>query len=137
MARVVDARVYTNELLQGAVTPVVGQRILTLGVAPSLVVEFGRGVGATGSVVAVEPWLPEWRRLGLLLEQTPVPAVTPLFAARLDAVDTAPFDMCAIDITSFPSNRALLAVTQAAAARLVSGGTLLAAGPKRPGHYLI
>lgn len=133
MPRSLDPRVYTNELLERALTPEQGQRILTLGVEGGAVLTFARAVGRTGRVAAIEPWLPEWRRLRQESTQERVPWAEPLFAARLDDLGDATFDAVAVDISSFPSARALLAIVAEAAQRLVPGGTIFVAGARNQG----
>jgi 16S rRNA (guanine1207-N2)-methyltransferase len=128
-----DPRVYTNELLRNALLPTPGQRILVLGVTANQVGAWAEAVGADGSVVAVEHWLPDWRALQQERERGRHQALQPIFAANLDGVEAQPFDACAIDIAMYPSNRALLRVTQAAAERLKPEGLLFAAGPKDVG----
>lgn len=134
MARAVDERVYTNELLREALVPTAGQAILALGVAAEVVADWARAVGPTGRVVALERWLPDWR--ALLVEKQRGGAKMPLealFAAELTGIGEQSFDICAIDISSFHSNRALLDTTHAAGERLKPDGMIYAAGPKDTG----
>ena len=57
MPRANDPRVYTNALLQGALLPEAGQRVLALGVAAELAVAWANAVGSPGAVLAVTHWL--------------------------------------------------------------------------------
>jgi 16S rRNA (guanine1207-N2)-methyltransferase len=132
MTRAADPRFYTNELLHKAVMPA-GQRILALGIAAPLVVEWARATGETGKVVAVEHWLSEWRELEHLAQRTPASSLHCHFTSQLDALGEQEFDICALDCSSYQSNRALALLAHAAAQRLVPNGTLYAAGPKEAG----
>ncbi len=141
MPRALDPRRYTNELFARTVTPAPGQRILTLGVAASVVAAWTGATGATGAtgqvgasgaVVAVERWLPDWRALEVAARRSGG-ALRAIFAATLEPLGDDTFDLCAIDIAAFASNKALLALTEDALAHLTTGGVMLAAGPKNAG----
>jgi 16S rRNA (guanine1207-N2)-methyltransferase len=80
----------------------------------------------------VEHWLPGWRALEVERERDPKIRLQTLFAVTLPD-DVADFDAVAVDITSYPSNRALLAIVHAGAERLKLDGLLYAAGPKDAG----
>ncbi len=133
MPRANDPRVYTNELLQGALLPEAGQRVLALGVAAEMAAAWASAVGSTGAVVAVAQWLPDWRALVAEQKRLGSDVLQPIFSANLDNVTPEPFDRCAIDIAAYPSKGALLRITHAAAARLRTGGMFFAAGPKDTG----
>ena len=133
MPRANDPRVYTNELLNEALIPVAGQRVLALGVAASQVSVWASAVGKTGAMIAVTHWLPDWRALVQARQRHSGKALEPIFAASLDGVGDEPFDACAIDIAAYPSKGALLRMTYAAAERLKPDGVLYAAGPKDMG----
>lgn len=133
MPRGTDARLYTNELLREAVAPEAGQRVLALGIDPVVAGEWARAVGHAGKVTAVEHWLLDYRRLVVEQERAPQVPLHAVFAATLDVLEDAEFDICALDISSYPSNAALLRVAQDAAQRLAPGGVLYAAGPKDAG----
>ena len=133
MPRANDPRVYTNELLNEALIPEAGQRVLALGVAASQVSVWASAVGNTGAMIAVTHWLPDWRALVQARQRHSGKALEPIFAANLDGVGEEPFDACAIDIAAYPSKGALLRMTYAAAERLKPGGVLYAAGPKDMG----
>ncbi|MBA3823760.1 MAG: class I SAM-dependent methyltransferase [Ktedonobacterales bacterium] len=132
MPKSTDPRFYTNELLSEGLVPAAGARVLALGVAAQVVAGWAAAVGPTGLVVAVEHWLPGWRALEVERERTPELPLRTLFTATLpdDATD---FDVVAVDITSYPSNRALLAIVHSGAERLKPAGLLYAAGPKDAG----
>jgi 16S rRNA (guanine1207-N2)-methyltransferase len=132
MPRALDPRVYTNELFAKAAAPAASQRVLTLGVAAEVVASWAKAVGPTGSVTAVEHWLPDWRSLESAARQSQG-MLRVHFAATLAPVGDASFELCAIDVASYPSTRTLALLAQAAAEHLGPGGTLLAAGPKNAG----
>ncbi len=133
MAHTPDPRVYTDELLEGALQARPGQRVLLLGVDAPVVLAAARGVGPSGRVVAIEPWLPTWRRLTMEIEQAKAQVIDARFAATLDAIGEEQFDICAVDIGTFPSSRALLAMIVVAARRLIPDGAFYAAGPRNQG----
>jgi 16S rRNA (guanine1207-N2)-methyltransferase len=133
MPRGTDARLYTNELLRETVMPGAGQRVLALGIDPVVAGEWARAVGHAGRVVAVEHWLLDYRRLGVELERAPDLPLRAVFAGNLDALAEAEFDRCALDISSYPSNAALLRMAQGAARRLAPKGIFYAAGPRDAG----
>jgi 16S rRNA (guanine1207-N2)-methyltransferase len=120
-------------LLEGAVVPSAGQRVLALGVAAPLVVTWARVVSDNGVVVAVEHWLHEQRALEIEAQRTKTPALRRYFSSTLDVLGAQEFDMCVIDCSSYRSNRALAMLAHAAAQRLVPNGVLYAAGPKEAG----
>jgi 16S rRNA (guanine1207-N2)-methyltransferase len=132
MSRAADPRFYTNELLQKAIAPA-GQRILALGIAAPLIVAWARAAGDAGTVVAVEHWLSEWRELEHAAQHEPAPSLQRHFTSQLDKLGDQVFDICALDCSSYQSNRALALLAHAAAQRLVPNGTLYAAGPKEAG----
>ena len=133
MTRAADPRVFTNELLTGAVTPLPGQRVLALGVAAPLVVAWAEAVGDEGTVAAIEHWLPDWRALELEAQRSHPTALVMHFTSDLDAVKDQQFDSVVIDCSSFGSSRALTLLARAAALLLVPGGSIFAAGPKEAG----
>lgn len=133
MTQTRDQRVYTDELLTGAVTPRAGQRVLALGVDAAPVLDWARAVGPVGRVVALERWLPEYRALASAAEHARLAALRPVFAATLAGLDEQTFDLAALDIGTFQSAKALLALATETAARLVPGGLLFVAGPKDEG----
>ncbi len=131
MPRSADPRVYTDELFRDAVHPQPGQRVLALGTRGEVAAEWAHAVGAKGRVVAVAHQVHEWRVLVAERDRARQAApLEPLFAASLDALGDATFEICVIDITSYPSTRALLGIAWAAAQRLTPGGKCFAAGPK-------
>ena len=132
MPKATDPRVYTNELLRRALIPAAGARVLALSVAAHVVVGWAEAVGTDGTVMALEHWLPDWRALKMEHERAPRLPLQALFAASLPE-DGGMFDAVAVDITSFPTNRALLEAVHAGAERLKPDGTLYAAGPKDAG----
>ena len=133
MTRAADPRFYTNELLEGAVAPSAGQRVLALGVAAPLVVTWASVVGDGGLVVSVEHWLHEQRALEIEAQRTNPPSLQRYFSSTLDVLGVQEFDMCVIDCSSYRSNRALTMLAHAAAQRLIAKGVLYAAGPKEAG----
>ena len=133
MPRSLDPRTYTSDLLERGLIPAAGQRILALGVAPDPVLRWARAVGPTGQIIAIDGWLPDWRRMEQQATLAHLKQIRPLFAARLDDVDVATVDAIAVDVSSFASARALLAIVAAGAERLVPGGTIYAAGERQQG----
>jgi 16S rRNA (guanine1207-N2)-methyltransferase len=129
MPKSTDPRFYTNELLSEGVLPATGSRVLALGVAAPVVVGWAKAVGADGTIIALNHWLPEWRILEVERERAPRLPIRSIFAATLPD-DAKDFDVIAVDITSYPSNRALLETVHAGAKRLKQNGALYAAGPK-------
>jgi 16S rRNA (guanine1207-N2)-methyltransferase len=133
MPRGADPRIYTNELWREAVVPAAGQRVLALGVAAEVASDWAQTAGADGAVVAVEHWLPDWRRLEVERARAPHLPLAAIFAGSLDTLDETLFDVAAIDVSAYPSSPALLRVVHAAGQRLKAGGVLYAAGPKDAG----
>ncbi len=133
MPRAADPRFYTNELLSETIVPAAGQQVLALGIAAEVVGEWARAVGRAGKVVAVEHWLPDWRRLRVECERDPTLPLDAVFAGSLAGINEADFDIVAIDVSSYPSTAALARMAHAAGARLKAHGVCYAAGPKDAG----
>jgi len=126
-------RTFTNQLFERSIVPTEGQRILTLGVDPSLVVTWAQATGNSGAVAAIEHWLPDFRALEIAAQRVPSATLQTYFASDLTILEDQQFDICVIDCSSYASNRSLYQLTHAAANRLVVGGTIYAAGPKESG----
>lgn len=129
MSRVANPRLYTNELFETNITPVAGQRIITLGVAAPLVAAWTHTVGATGHVYAVEHWFLDLQALLQEKKRLGRHPLTVSFSSDLSSIEEE-CDLCVIDVSSYASNTALLSIVRQAAGHLRNGGLLYVAGPK-------
>jgi 16S rRNA (guanine1207-N2)-methyltransferase len=133
MTRAADPRTYTNELFKQYVIPTSGQKVLALGIAAPVVLDWAQSAGDEGRIVAVEHWLPDSRALSVSIDRAGITTIDRHFIASLSELGEQHFDIAAIDCSSYPSNRAIYRLVQASAERLVPGGILFASGPKETG----
>ncbi len=119
----------TTRLLQKYLELAPGQRLLTLGVAPELAVEWA----ARLETWAIWDMLPEVQAARHLAEQQCLRGVLALHAADLSALAGQQFAVCAVATEQYPNRAALLHLLWQAAARLAPAGALYVAGPNDGG----